>query len=73
MELSFDNSNDIVKKHDRILVMQELDGRPRIISYGIIVDIIDNNAIASMDSNDFVSEFPFYVVKTSEMIEVNKS
>lgn len=71
MELIFNNKDNLVIKNDNVIIMQELDGRDRVISHGIVSYIENDKAIIYVDNDDFVSFFPFYIVKTSKMIKVS--
>ena len=71
MELEFTNKDNYFKKNDKVLVMQEIDELPRIVSHGIVSYTEKDRATVYVDNNNFVSSFPFYIIKTSEMIEVS--
>ena len=58
-------------KLDRIIAMQDIEDLPRVLSCGFISEVNKTNMFVYVESDNFCSTMPVYIVKTDIMLKVD--
>lgn len=72
MEIYFE-SNEHFNIGDTVIVLQNIECRPTVVTTGRVISVEDSIIGIKLNGNNYISDYTFYIVKVSNMTEVDSN